>query len=733
MSAEGLRQSRKRLHNQIETRDEHINSETPDHPLNGELSVFKLQTDGSHCIDCRKIDFRSLLSTPKRKMRPCCGIAVADLGQRDASWGRAACSLCRLFAAVRVPSQNFNNQYHLRALSFLKSYPEVVHGYPNYTLRDADTICFVVVPGNSTRRHSNQQCSISSDILACEREGYICPVDISSSTCLPMFGGRFIGPDQPDYGLLREWVGFCQKRHSRACTVGPKPHSSLFRLIECESRSIIRAPTDCQYIALSYVWGTKKPVSSETSTLENIFADKLPNTVSRVIEDAILATKKLGWQYLWVDRFCIDQHDQKIKDEQINTMDEIYRGAVLTIIAAAGLDDNLGLPGVGDTPRKPQPYTAVGETPLVSLLCHPELLIRDSKWATRAWTYQEGVLSTRRLVFTKEQIYFECRSMHCCEAVQKPLALLHLTRGQQGLRANVRRGYFESYSGLNSSRFYNNNPDHIHPEYNKFAELRSHLERYTARELSYESDSMIAFNGILREYARQEPRIDHYWGLPINHPRVDSPPFSAFTVSLAWIHTKLHKKRPAHRRYEFPSFSWAGWDGIATLPDSELYPAFIPSLTFFPDSETSLSWNLCGLRGPPGGDANLSNLPPYLHVGAVIFQIQLIKIPEIVGVNMEHHQLYQRGFQLANAGKMIDARLDLSVLPLANDQTHEALRTKFWDCIVLGDSLEVFGMLIMLIEWKGDIAERIGIAQGGHALREYVRGRKQKRRRIKLG
>ncbi len=37
--------------------------------------------------------------------------------------------------------------------------------------------------------------------------------------------------------------------------------------------------------------------------------------------------------------------------------------------------------------------------------------------ATRGWTYQEGVLSNRRLVFTEEQVYWECRGMAVCETV----------------------------------------------------------------------------------------------------------------------------------------------------------------------------------------------------------------------------------------------------------------------------------------------------------------------------
>jgi len=44
----------------------------------------------------------------------------------------------------------------------------------------------------------------------------------------------------------------------------------------------------------------------------------------------------------------------------------------------------------------------------------------------RGWTYQEGLLSHRRLVFITQQVYFQCRAMHCLESVEVPLKSLHV-------------------------------------------------------------------------------------------------------------------------------------------------------------------------------------------------------------------------------------------------------------------------------------------------------------------
>jgi Heterokaryon incompatibility protein (HET) len=65
----------------------------------------------------------------------------------------------------------------------------------------------------------------------------------------------------------------------------------------------------------------------------------------KVISDGMIVTKTLGLQYLWVDKFCIDQENPNEKHDQISRMDAVYKRTEITIIAAAGDDENRGLPG----------------------------------------------------------------------------------------------------------------------------------------------------------------------------------------------------------------------------------------------------------------------------------------------------------------------------------------------------------------------------------------------------
>jgi hypothetical protein len=71
------------------------------------------------------------------------------------------------------------------------------------------------------------------------------------------------------------------------------------------------------------------------------------------------------------------------------------------------------------------------------------------------------------------------------------------------------------------------------------------VETYTTRKLSYASDMLNAFTGVLNIQC-QQLNSEHYYGLPT----------VLFDIALLWQPAR-HLKRQAG----FPSWSWAGWDG----------------------------------------------------------------------------------------------------------------------------------------------------------------------------
>jgi len=148
-----------------------------------------------------------------------------------------------------------------------------------------------------------------------------------------------------NFNDFRDQLAHCKENHVE-CQKAPHSHIEELNVIDCQTRRIIPAPTHCDYVALSYVWGTPQKTSPPGG-------DFLPYLLDATIEDALLVTQRLGFKYIWIDRYCIfqEEKDAESKKIQIKNMHLVYRNAQLTIIAAAGDDVTFGLPGVSGKPR----------------------------------------------------------------------------------------------------------------------------------------------------------------------------------------------------------------------------------------------------------------------------------------------------------------------------------------------------------------------------------------------
>jgi hypothetical protein len=114
----------------------------------------------------------------------------------------------------------------------------------------------------------------------------------------------------------------------------------------------------------------------------------------------------LGYRFIWVDNYCIKYNNAEEIEDQIQAMELIYGRAELTICAAFGEHHNFGLPRVNIAIRKPHSSAIIHGIRFAATLSHPLPKVMKSKWAVRGWTYQEAVLSPRKLFFTEEVTYF---------------------------------------------------------------------------------------------------------------------------------------------------------------------------------------------------------------------------------------------------------------------------------------------------------------------------------------
>lgn len=319
---------------------------------------------------------------------------------------------------------------------------------------------------------------------------------------------RVIDPSCIEFSQVRGWIEDCRENHKLSCATETNPHAVEFfkslPVIDCDSGRIVVLPKGQNYLALSYVWGSPIKAGVMTESLTDLDVKKCPRT----IQDSIQVTRSLGYQYLWIDRYCIDQSNAVQKSYQLAMMDHIYENATLTLVAAAGLDDRHGLPGAGTLPLVPriqQTLLRCNDSPLIQIGLRIENALQGTKWARRGWTYQEMFLSAKCLFFTEKQVVLACR----------------------------RSVYYEDLS-------YSDSITSVSPllkpnENLSVTDLEIHIARYMKRSLTYQHDALNAFKGILSRCS-----FHSYWGVPLITSQKEpsdettSVSTSAFLLGLGW-------------------------------------------------------------------------------------------------------------------------------------------------------------------------------------------------------
>jgi hypothetical protein len=368
------------------------------------------------------------------------------------------------------------------------------------------------------------------------------------------FSGRLINPNA-DLGLFAHWITLCRTLHGKKCeqSVWPSTISQALEsllVIDVERMCIVDAPDSCQYVALSYCWGTAPMLkhllaNSTAMRTDGVLAD---STAPATIRDAITLVNAVGERYLWVDALCIVQDDPAIQQKQLAQMGLIYSLAAFTIVAAAGTDANAGLPGVRPGTRDiDQSLIFVGQHSLITVVDGDDYYggVKESNWVTRGWTMQEKILSKKTLIFTDQQVYWNCSAATWLEEV-----------------------VLENVSDKISFQY---TPSQGGSRYRAPIELRSDTDAplkdyttlvnsYMERQLSYQSDILNAFSGICQVLSAIGNESFH-WGLPV----------SRFDKALFW---RLRGGGTRNRAVSdvrtygseslsvpFPSWSWTAWHG----------------------------------------------------------------------------------------------------------------------------------------------------------------------------
>ncbi|KAF2994672.1 hypothetical protein E8E13_001426 [Curvularia kusanoi] len=251
-------------------------------------------------------------------------------------------------------------------------------------------------------------------------------------------------------------------------------------------------------------------------------------------------------------------------DSQLDQMHTIYNQASATIVAAAGQDSSYGLPGVGQRHRTLSNRIALNGTTWRYWLPLVGSQLGSSKWLKRGWTYQEAVFSRRCVIFADDQVYFQCGCMSRAEELIEDLKPYHA---------------FGSYRIF--PRISDTTREDERVYWPKSGDFMEDLERYSKRDLTYDSDVLRALDGVFTFYAQLKPSVEHFWGLPLRwigcklytdgrgedaiyrvarsrHGDMIGALLWAMLWEPVWSEVQFQESGFA-KRGGFPTWSWSGW------------------------------------------------------------------------------------------------------------------------------------------------------------------------------
>ena len=300
---------------------------------------------------------------------------------------------------------------------------------------------------------------------------------------------------------VRQWLDTCGKVDH--LTGGPRNVEqqmvSIKRFIdvqqECliETSSIHHAPV---FAALSYVWGMQQTITCTKDYIERLHEPRFlasTNThIPQTIRDAITVCKDVGVPLLWVDALCIQQDNTTEMIEQVRNMHRVYENAAFTIVALSGDSAEAGIAGVEDGSRKKQTVIKVQGFELILEELPLEGVLPSTRWATRAWTYQEFVLAPKRVVFASDMVYFVCS-----HGVFREDHIEHHKSTEKLSWWNRLEGYQLDWDASNWALY---------------TEL---VESYTSKNLTHREDAIAAFTAVTevikRDYFHDS---DFNWEIP---------------------------------------------------------------------------------------------------------------------------------------------------------------------------------------------------------------------------
>ncbi|KIM95138.1 hypothetical protein OIDMADRAFT_184232 [Oidiodendron maius Zn] len=357
------------------------------------------------------------------------------------------------------------------------------------------------------------------------------------------------------------WLSQCLESHLRCQAISLSGSSSYIptRLLQigqpsAEKISLLLHPSlaesKIQYATVSHCWGGSSPLKLTSASLPLLEGGFPVSQLAQVFQDAIFTARSLGIQFLWIDSLCIFQDSQTDWQQESPLMSNVYRCAVMNIAASVAANSNMACFPDRDLSIVKPCIIQTSWTNTTNdnyLLYHNKILdhtFDEMPLNKRAWVVQELLLAPRVLYLTGTQLFWECYDLTASETYPGGIP-------SGGYHWKTREAL---WAVLNYSINHSSTTDMLMKSKLLYISRRlwaGIVEIYTACNLTYTTDKLVALSGIARI---MEPALDDKYcaGLWEKH----------LAVELSWSRSHNIQDLPqGPRTYCAPSWSWASLDG----------------------------------------------------------------------------------------------------------------------------------------------------------------------------
>lgn len=330
-------------------------------------------------------------------------------------------------------------------------------------------------------------------------------------------------PALADLDVARTWFQNCRVSHQSCNGAYGNPLEPCVypsRLVELtgDGVKVISSETvaqPLQYMTLSHVWGQnpENQLRLHSSRLDT-FSQGLPDReLPQLFRKGVHIARYLNIRYLWIDSLCILQRSGDLQDLDTSRIDwekegirmaDIYSNAVCNISFLYSPDDDQK---ISYDPRTRKPCIirpALDKDNGIVVVPEPSCDHDTGDWpywnwmapslwplSSRAWTFQEGLLSRRTLFYGHNNFLWECTEQLCDQSLG---FIKQLARQQPPLliASSLSKSHIRMPPTSNSPLI----------ERNGFETWVDYICEYRRRALTVHSDRIMAFAGVAQTFAK---------------------------------------------------------------------------------------------------------------------------------------------------------------------------------------------------------------------------------------